>query len=234
MHTITFNKITKNVVPRLIALSDRLAKEAANDADFADDAALAGPSQRKRSKIVFAAPEKLAARAAATKKRLERKASKRKKEVADAEASNLAAELQQAQLDLEEAEAEHREQLREMHNRVRMLYLAYTDARVLGQAAVQSLVVSSAKALFKLLKKDYAAELSELCANIPEPSNAAVLPDFKSFLMEELNAGDSGQYDGYHLEALKFHRDFVSAPFSSSPVLHCTPTATVARTHPTA
>ena len=234
MHTITFNKITKNVVPRLIALSDRLAKEAANDADFADDAVLAGPSQRKRSKIVFAAPEKLAARAAATKKRLERKASKRKKEVADAEASNLAAELQQAQLDLEEAEAEHREQLREMHNRVRMLYLAYQDARVLGQAMVQSLVVSSAKALFKLLKKDYAAELSELCANIPEPSNAAVLPDFKSFLMEELDAGDSGQYDGYHLEALKFHRDFVSAPFSSSPVLHCTPTATVARTHPTA
>ena len=219
----------------MIALSDRLAKEAANDADFADDAVLAGPSQRKRSKIVFAAPEKLAARAEATKKRLERKASKRKKEVvADAEASNLAAELQQAQLDLEEAEAEHREQLREMHNRVRMLYLAYQDARVLGQAAVQSLVVSSAKALFKLLKKDYAAELQDLCASIPEPSNAAVLPDFKSFLMEELDAGDSGQYDGYHLEALKFHRDFVSAPFSSSPVLHCTPTATVARTHPTA
>ena len=91
----------------MIALSDRLAKEAANDADFADDAVLGGPAQRKRSKIVFAAPEKLQARAEATKKRLERKASKRKKEVvADAEASNLAAELQQAQLDLEEAEAD--------------------------------------------------------------------------------------------------------------------------------
>ena len=230
MHTITFNKITKNVVPRLIALSDRVAKEAANDADFADVAVLGGPSQRKRSKIVFADPEKLQARAEATKKRLERKAGKRKKE----EASNLAAELQQAQLDLEEAEAEHREKLQEMHNRVRMLYLAYTDARVLGKAMVQSLIVSSAKALLKLLKKDYVAELSDLCANIPEPSNAAVLKDFKSFLMEELDAGDSGQYDGYHLEALKFHRDFVSAPFSSSPVLHCTPTATVARTHPTA